>query len=233
LTFQTDAVATAVAGGALPTCPADLATCQSDLGTCQADLATCLATPQGQLLKTGQTQCWDSGGGPIACAGTGQDGELQKGLARAYVDNGDGTITGTNTGLTWEKLSDDGSIHDEGNFYPWNDAFAVKVATLNTTAFAGHTDWRVPNQFELYSLVNLGAENPAMSSAFNMGCVPGCTVLRCSCPLTESVGHWSSSAYQPHPQEVWEVIFFNGSVGISDRPVGIGGNIVRAVRGGS
>ena len=50
-----------------------------------------------------------------------------------------------NTGLMWEKLSDDGSIHDRDNLYTWDDAFAVKVATLNSGSFAGRTDRRVPN----------------------------------------------------------------------------------------
>ena len=62
------------------------------------------------------------------------------------MDNGDGTITDTKTGLMWEKLSDDGSIHDKDTAYTWANAFAVKVATLNGGGgFAGHTDWRVPN----------------------------------------------------------------------------------------
>ena len=87
-----------------------------------------------QPLKTGQTQCWDTTDSYIACAGTGQDGELQKGLARAYIDNGDGTITDTQTGLMWEKLRDDGSIHDKDNSYTWANAFAVKIAALNAAA---------------------------------------------------------------------------------------------------
>jgi len=40
--------------GSLGTCNGTLTTCQSDLTTCQA------ATPQGQLLKTGQTTCYTS-----------------------------------------------------------------------------------------------------------------------------------------------------------------------------
>jgi hypothetical protein len=43
----------------------------------------------------------------------------------AYVDNGDGTITDAVTGLMWEKLSDDGSIHDADAAYGWPEALAV------------------------------------------------------------------------------------------------------------
>ena len=60
--------------------------------------------PPGAILKTGQTQCWDSAGTEIVCAGTGQDGEFQKGTAQSYADNGDGTITDRATGLVWERL---------------------------------------------------------------------------------------------------------------------------------
>lgn len=48
----------------------------------------------------------DQGSGALgACPGVpaGQDGWLQKGLARSYTDNGDGTITDNKTGLMWEK----------------------------------------------------------------------------------------------------------------------------------
>jgi hypothetical protein len=31
-----------------------------------------------------------------------------------YMDNGDGTITDVNTGLMWEKKSQDGGVHDVG-----------------------------------------------------------------------------------------------------------------------
>ena len=100
----------------------------------------------GSLLATGQTICWDSVGRDIPCSGTGHDGEIQAGATLAYVDNGDGTITDLNTGLMWEKKSDDGTIHDWGNVYDWDSAVAVHVAGLNdpNVAFAGYVDWRMP-----------------------------------------------------------------------------------------
>jgi len=54
------------------------------------------------LPKTGQTICYDTSGNVISCAGTGQDGEIQAGVAwpePRFADNGDGTITDNLTGL--------------------------------------------------------------------------------------------------------------------------------------
>jgi hypothetical protein len=58
------------------------------------------------VLQTGQDTCYGAGGGVIDCAGTGQDGELQTGLAwpaARFVDNGDQTVTDSLTGLIWTK----------------------------------------------------------------------------------------------------------------------------------
>jgi hypothetical protein len=179
-------------------------------------------------LRTGQTICYNDSGAVIACPGTGQDGALQNGAARSFTDNGDGTITDNVTGLMWEKLSDDGSIHAADNLYTWSDAFAVKVATLNSTSFAGYNDWRLPNAAELQTLVNFGAGSPATHSAFHTGCVPTCTVLTCSC--TVSYYHWSSSTYESFPSYAWWVNFYDGYTLAGGKTTGFS---VRAVRAGS
>lgn len=212
------------------TAEAALATTMADLTTCEGDLASCEALPPARLLKTGQTTCWNSAGSVIPCAGTGHDGDLQRGVAFAYEDNGDGTITDANTGLMWEKLSNDGSLHHKENTYTWDNAFALKVATLNSPpCFSGHCDWRVPNLNELESIRNLENLDPAVPPAFNTGCQPGCTVLTCSCTAV-STYYWSSSSYAGYPQFVWTVRFFDGSLG---NGTGNSGYYVRAVRGGS
>jgi hypothetical protein len=159
------------------------------------------ASSGGGFPATGQTTCWNTAGTAIPCAGTGHDGDIQAGATLAYaVDNLNGTITDTNTGLMWEKLSDDGTIHDKDNVYTWDNAFAVKIATLNGGGgFAGHTDWRVPNIKELQSIVNyeIPFPGPTVAAAFNTGCVATCTVNTCSCTVGDY--HWSSSTYAGLP----------------------------------
>jgi hypothetical protein len=168
----------------------------------------------------------------MPCGGTGQDGELQAGLDRLHVDNGDGTITDVRTGLMWEKLSDDGGIHDRDWEYTWTEAFWYKVANLNAIAFAGYTDWRLPNVNELQSLANYGAFGPAVWPAFDTGCVAGCTVLTCSCNWRvgyTSGYYWTSSSVTSYPPHAWIVAAHDGSTDGQAK-----GNYrhVRAVRGG-
>ena len=213
--------------------------------------ATCALEPAFHFPATGQTKCWDSGGNMIVCprtvplclftqcAGSGQDGNLQRGAALAYVDNGNGTITDTNTGLMWEKLSRDGTVHDRDSTYTWDDAFAVKIATLNRggRGFAGHADWRVPNAKELQSIVNYAVVFPAVSAAFDTDCTLGCTVTSCSCtayslPLPSDAGYWSSSSFfdSSGPKAgAWAVRFADG---VDQSPFKTSLHSVRAVRGG-
>jgi hypothetical protein len=130
----------------------------------------------------------------------------------------------------WEKLSDDGTIHDKDTTYTWDNAFAVKVAGLNGGGgFAGHTDWRLPNRSEIESIVNLGAVNPSVSAAFNTACAPSCTVTTCSC--TQSGYYWSATSYQTSPSYAWYVSFYDGGVYANFKPSDF--PYVRGVRGGS
>jgi hypothetical protein len=197
-------------------------------GSCQFNTASC--TPAG-LLQTGQKQC-DQGGGTLgACPGypPGQDAAFSKGVARQYVDNGDGTITDTKTGLMWEKLSYDGSIHDFGNAFNWYTAFTTKIAALNAgSGFAGHTDWRLPNVNELHSLADYGRFHPAIDPVFNTSCGVGCRVTTCSC--TQSMLYWSSTTDQNLPTYAW---FGDFVVGFVDFQYKSYSYYVRAVRGGS
>ena len=163
----------------------------------------------GGVLKTGQTTFFQ----------TGDDGDLELGTARSYTDNGV-TITDNATGLEWEKLTDDGTIHDKDNNYTWADAFA-KIAALNTSScFAGHCDWRLPNVNELQTLADYGLVSPAIDPAFNNG----------TDSFTQSSFYSSSTTYAGFTSTAWIVDFSADVVGTGFKTSNF---LVRAVRDGS
>ncbi len=182
-------------------------------GNCAFDLNSCFT---GTFSKTGQTVLYQ----------TADDGDLEVGPEFSYTDNGNGTITDNNSGLTWAKGSDDGSIHDINNLYNWNDAFDVYIATLNSTNFGGYNDWRLPNRHELQSLINAGLATPAISPEFNNNCVLGCTVLTCAC--TADNPYWTSTTHATSSSTAWVVIFEQG---ISNTQAKTSTRKARGVRG--
>jgi hypothetical protein len=82
---------------------------------------------------------------------------------------------------------------------------------------------------ELQSIVNYENYFPAVSPAFNTGCVAACTVLTCSC--TTAAGYWSSSTRVVSPGDAWLVAFDVGHVVHAGKVFGSTYR-VRAVRGG-
>lgn len=220
---HTTTIASLLGGGTASDCSSALATCTADLEACESATST-----EGGRLRTGQTTCYDAAGAVVPCAGTGQDGEVQKGLARFYLDNGDGTMTDIRTGLMWEKLADDGGVHDKDTQLSWVDAFG-KIAALNAAGgFAGYTDWRLPNVNELQSLIDYGRVGPSVPPVFHSGCAAACTVLTCSCTTTGD--HWSSTSSHDLASQAWFVSYDSGTVG---RAAKSSLDFVRAVRGGS
>jgi hypothetical protein len=63
-----------------------------------------------------------------------------------FVDNGDGTITDTATGLMWSRS-------DSGEGMDWEDALAW-VQQKNEDNYLGYNDWRLPNAKELQSILD-------------------------------------------------------------------------------
>lgn len=185
------------------------------------------------LLRTGVTKCYAGNGTEVDCIGSGQDGESKSGVALAYTDNGNGTITDDKTGLVWEKLDDanldgDAGIHDKDRTYSWINT-QEKVATFNAFSFGGHSDWRVPNIRELQSLLNFGRAEPAIATIFDDDCTPGCKSTDCSC-TSSSTSYWTSTPYHDVPSHSWAVYFLDGQITAQNRTVAFH---VRLVAGGS
>ena len=112
--------------------------------------------PELGVPKTGQTTCYNVDGNVIDCIGTGQDGDIQAGVAwpnPRFNDNDDGTVTDNLTGLMWTKNSQ--QVAGERN---WYDA----ITAYNDLNFAGYNDWRLPNVNELLSLIDRERLGPAL-----------------------------------------------------------------------
>jgi hypothetical protein len=190
------------------------------------------------LPVTGQTLAYaaDKKDGITGAVAVPDDGTIQAGAPFSYTDNGDGTVTDNNTGLMWEKKSDDGGLHDKDRGYPWsgtgtNDTVWDWLDDVNVeggTGFAGYNDWRLPNAKELQSLINFEKAPLTVERVFNNNCVAGVTVLTGSC--TAPTAYWSSTTWARSTGMAWYVGFLNGTLSPSDKA---SGNRVRAVRDGS
>ena len=130
--------------------------------------------------------------GQTTSSAAGDDGDLQQGAALPsprFTYNGNGTVTDNLTGLIW--------LRDANCFgtVDWDTALNA-AATLNSGecdlgdgSVAGN--WRLPNQKELASLVNLQYATPALSNT------AGTAKWTAGDPFTnvEIDLYWSSSTY--------------------------------------
>jgi len=147
--------------------------------------ASGMADPPSPPVKTGQTECFLGDGTPTDCTGTGQDGELQKGVAppaQRFTDNGDGTITDNLTGLGWLQdancMASQYPSADTYDFYGipgdgltrWAQARDF-IEGMNAGSYPncanGYTDWRLPNLIELRSIFDRVANSPSALAAGN------------------------------------------------------------------
>lgn len=124
--------------------------------------------------------------------------------AADLVDNGDGTVTDTTTGLTWQQT--------EAGSMSWEAALAY----CDNLDLAGHDDWRLPNRNELQSIVDYEkVDHPSIDTVFFPGAV--------------SSYYWSSTTYANYTCKAWYVYFGDGALSSIDMSKS---HHVRAVRGG-
>ncbi len=140
------------------------------------------------LPETGQTTSY----------ATGDDGELQRGVAwpSPRFTAATNTVTDNLTGLMWTQ---DANLPAATK--TWQAALDY-VTSMNTGAGTyGYTDWRLPNRKELESLVNAGQANPATwlnSQGFSN---------------VQSNDYWSSTSYAYYTSHAWIVCMYDGYVG--------------------
>lgn len=156
------------------------------------------------LPKTGQTKCYDTVGVEIPCAGTGQDGAIQAGVAwpSPRFTNPDGTtpITGDVvldrlTGLMWTKNA---NLPGQKTWQQGLDY--VTGMNAGTYPNYGYTDWCLPNVNELESLVNAAESNTATWLS-NQGFIN-----------VQSYDYWSSTLHAQGTDGAWIVNMWDGVV---------------------
>lgn len=200
-----------------------------------------VAGPLAEGAYTWWVQAWSSGGNAWSAATSFT-------VAPRFEDRGK-TVYDHETGLEWEKKTDDGGIHDLDNRYTWGQVDGVStpngtaftqflaglngdgcvsqsadsdtLSNVNDCAFAGHSDWRIPTITELKTIADCNFLNPPNA---------------CIDPVfgpTELVQYWSST-WWPNQAVVWTVNFALGSTNQSLPASGAATSQwpVRAVRGG-
>jgi hypothetical protein len=169
-----------------------------------------ISTAKGKYApvpKTGQT----------ASYATGDDGDLQKGVASPtprFTDHGDGTVTDNLTGLMWQKNAnciaayypgfDNDNVPGDGKV-TWAHALDF-VAGINAGTYplggGGYHDWRLPNVRELQSLIDYGRSYPALPEGHPFTGVPWGDY------------HWSSTTFAPDENLAFDAAI--GGNGIAD-----------------
>ncbi len=140
-----------------------------------------------------------------------------------YIDNGDGTVTDTRTGLIWLKNA---NCFKRQN---WETAkqSAAKLAHgqcgLSDGSKAG--DWRLPTKDELSAMVDKKYEDPALSNA------TGTNKWKEGNAFSDVQAgvYWSSTTYASNASIAWDVYLGSGSVNTGYKS---GTDYVWPVRGG-
>jgi Protein of unknown function (DUF1566) len=136
----------------------------------------------------------------------------------AGTDSNDGTYTVSsitaNNLVTVEALADE-IAGDSVTIATVDDLIWDALDQANANSLGGYSDWRIPNYFELPSIVNLGNYNPSIDT----------TVF----PSTPTTYHWTSSTRPDYATNAFYVNFYFGHVFYSNKQANK--YYVRLVRG--
>lgn len=145
-----------------------------------------------------------------------------------YIDNHNGTITDTETGLMWKRCSEglSGKDCEKGKVkeYEWDEA----MQRFKNVDYAGYSDWRMPTIEELKTLVycSKGVKDKK-SGMCNYGSTKP-TINHQAFPNTPQLV-WSGSPNALDSVNAWSVYFFSGYSSAFNRNHNLA---VRLVRGG-
>ncbi len=106
-------------------------------------------------------------------------------MAGDFTDNGDGTVTDSNTGIMWQQA--------EGGSMNWEDA----ITYCEDISLAGYNDWRLPNIKELMSIMDESLYNNIDTNYF---------------PDAHASNYWSSTTCASDSSCAWSIHFQSGQV---------------------
>ena len=209
-----------------------------NLGTTNSPRATIFAEPTAGPVATGHTltQVYDRAKTSSRPARTGQtsiipldvtgiagaDGKLQKGVtwpSPRFTDNTNGTVTDKLTGLIWLKAANYNSTTETTGTATWKIALTfcntLKSGQCGLTDGSTEGQWRLPNRFELESLLYLayGGNSPKVALSNDAG--TGMWVngdVGSSFTDVQSVYYWSSTTHAVGTGDAWYVNLSDGSV---------------------
>ncbi len=140
--------------------------------------------------------------------------------AKRYRDNGDGTVTDTQTGLQWMRFClgqrwQGGACIGSAGEYTWQAAQDAIQALNSQGGYAGYCDWRMPAKKELQTLVYCSSSQPSMWNDTGKPCEGDCespTIHPLAFPDSPAEWFWSSSTYAYDLGYAWYVYFSLGGV---------------------
>jgi len=89
--------------------------------------------------------------------------------------------------LVWNEKIKNSPIHDKNTKFTFDEAKNIFIKKLNEINFGGFSDWRLPNIYELHSIVNYGKWDPAIDQFFFPNTMTDNTMTEFGC-------YWTSSA---------------------------------------
>jgi hypothetical protein len=141
------------------------------------------STYSAAVPKTGQTTTY----------ATGDDGTYQKGVTcpspRFTVQADTNCVTDNLTGLVWARNANLGDVM----------TWAAAITYCEGLTYGGTNDWRLPNDKELYSLIDRGAFTPPLPSGHPFADV-------------QAGNYWSSSTDAGYSDHAWVVVLYDGGV---------------------
>ena len=151
---------------------------------------------KGVLPATGQKKCYDAAGNEVRCPGTGQDGELQMGLAwpASRFEVRQAAVLDKLTGLYWLQ---DADVRSET--MNWLEALHY-VNKLELPGPEKGMRWRLPTINELESLVDCSRHTPALPVEHPFENVKDT--------------YWSSTSSFFEPDWAWALYMHKGATGV-------------------